>query len=180
MAPCTLRREGRQTLTDAIRTELVRDGTLGERAMVATVFGSVGLTDAARARAASYRPGTVVIFRKVGRTERRVATPATASGLSTPRAAPSGCLTPRGRRSPGPPVIATPPMPMPSPRCSRSSAPATRCSSPATITRPSGSMGAPPRWSRALEGAQRHCAYSDEYFRSPTGHWPHTFCAPAA
>ncbi|GGE98096.1 hypothetical protein [Sphingomonas prati] len=57
-------REGRQALTDAIRAELVRDGTLGERAMVATVLESCGLTDAARTRAASYRPGTVVIFRK--------------------------------------------------------------------------------------------------------------------
>jgi len=59
-------REGRQALTKAIRAELVRDGTLGERAMTVTVLESCGLTDAARARAASYRPGTVVIFRKGG------------------------------------------------------------------------------------------------------------------
>lgn len=59
-------REGRQALTDAIRAELVRDGTLGERAMTVTVRKSVGLTHAARARAASYRPGTVVIFCKGG------------------------------------------------------------------------------------------------------------------
>lgn len=59
-------REGRQALTDAIRAELVRDGTLGERAMTVTVLESCGLTDAARIRAASYRPGTVVIFRKAG------------------------------------------------------------------------------------------------------------------
>ena len=43
-------REGRQALTDAIRAELVHDGTLGERATV-TVLESVGFTDAARARA---------------------------------------------------------------------------------------------------------------------------------
>jgi ATP-dependent exoDNAse (exonuclease V) alpha subunit len=123
-------REGRQALTDAIRAELVRDGTLGTRAMTVTVLEFCGLTDAARARAASYRPGTVSSSVKVQRTARRAATPATASGPSTPRAAPSGCSTPRGRLSPGPPVTVAPPMPTPSPRSNSSSAPATRCSSP--------------------------------------------------
>ncbi len=56
-------RVGRQQLTDAIRAELRRDGTLGNRAMVATVLESCGLTDAQRTHAASYRLGTIVLFR---------------------------------------------------------------------------------------------------------------------
>ena len=59
-------REGRQALTDAIRAELVRDGMLGTRAMTVTVLKSLGLTDAQRARAASYRPGSIVTFRQGG------------------------------------------------------------------------------------------------------------------
>ncbi len=59
-------REGRQALTDAIRAELVRDGTLGPRAMTVPVLESLGLTEAQRARAASYRPGHVVTFRQGG------------------------------------------------------------------------------------------------------------------
>ena len=59
-------REGRQALTDAIRAELVRDGTLGTRAMTVPVLESLGLTEAQRARAASYRPGSIVTFRQGG------------------------------------------------------------------------------------------------------------------
>ena len=59
-------REGRQALTDAIRAELVRDGTLGTRAITVPVLESLGLTEAQRARAASYRPDTIVVFRKGG------------------------------------------------------------------------------------------------------------------
>lgn len=59
-------REGRQALTDAIRAELVRDGTLGTRAMTVTVLESLGLTEAQRTCAASYRPDTIVVFRKGG------------------------------------------------------------------------------------------------------------------
>lgn len=59
-------REGRQALTDAIRAELLRDGTLGEQAMTVPVLESLGLTEAQRGRAASYRPGTIVLFRKGG------------------------------------------------------------------------------------------------------------------
>lgn len=39
-------REGRQRLTESIRLALVRDGTLGQEAMVATVLEPVGLTRA--------------------------------------------------------------------------------------------------------------------------------------
>ncbi|WP_183129180.1 ATP-dependent RecD-like DNA helicase [Sphingomonas sp. PP-F2F-G114-C0414] len=57
-------RQGRQELIDAIRAALVRDGTLGEDAMVATVLESRGLTRAEAKRAASYQPGDIVAFRK--------------------------------------------------------------------------------------------------------------------
>lgn len=59
-------REGRQALTDAIRAELLRDGTLGERAMTVPVLESLGLTEAQRGRAASNRLGNIVLFRKYG------------------------------------------------------------------------------------------------------------------
>jgi len=59
-------REGRQALTDAIRTELVSDGTLGKRAIIVPMLESLGFTEAARAHAANYRPGNIIIFRKGG------------------------------------------------------------------------------------------------------------------
>lgn len=39
-------RERRQSLADGIRAELVRDGTLGPRAMTVPVLESLGLTEA--------------------------------------------------------------------------------------------------------------------------------------
>lgn len=57
-------REGRQRLTDSIRLALVRDGTLGEQAMVAAVLEPVGLTRAEARNAASYQQGQIVTFRK--------------------------------------------------------------------------------------------------------------------
>ena len=63
-------REGRQLLTDAIRHELLRDGTLGDDALVASVLEPCGLTRAEAATAASYAPGQVVTFRSGSRAER--------------------------------------------------------------------------------------------------------------
>jgi ATP-dependent exoDNAse (exonuclease V) alpha subunit len=57
-------RQGRQELTDAIRAALVRDGTLGEDAMVATVLEPRDLTRPQARLATSYRPGDIVTFRK--------------------------------------------------------------------------------------------------------------------
>lgn len=57
-------REGRQRLTDAIRLALVRDGTLGDEAVTATVLEPRGLTRAEAKRATSYTPGDIVTFRK--------------------------------------------------------------------------------------------------------------------
>ena len=56
-----------ERLTDAIRAALVRDGTLGDDALVATVLEPCGFTRAEAQRAASYQPGQVVTFRKGGR-----------------------------------------------------------------------------------------------------------------
>ncbi len=60
-------RQGRQDLTDAIRAALVTDGTLGREAMIATVLESRDLTQSQARRAASYRPGDIVTFRKSDR-----------------------------------------------------------------------------------------------------------------
>jgi ATP-dependent exoDNAse (exonuclease V) alpha subunit len=57
-------REGRQRLTDSIRLALVRDGTLGEQAILASVLEPVGLTRAEARNAASYQRGQIVTFRK--------------------------------------------------------------------------------------------------------------------
>lgn len=57
-------RQGRQELTDAIRAALIRNGTLGEDAMVARVLEPRGLTRAEARLAASYQPGDIVAFRK--------------------------------------------------------------------------------------------------------------------
>lgn len=57
-------REGRQRLTDAIRAELIHDGTLGEEAVTATVLEPVGLTRTEAGRAVSYQPGHIVTFRR--------------------------------------------------------------------------------------------------------------------
>ncbi|MDM7955927.1 MobF family relaxase [Blastomonas sp.] len=57
-------REGRQRLTASIRFALVRDGTLGEQAMIAKVLEPVGFTRAEARNAASYQPGQIVTFRK--------------------------------------------------------------------------------------------------------------------
>ncbi len=46
-------REGRQRLTDVIRTELVRNGTLGSEAIMATTLEPLGLTRAEASEAAS-------------------------------------------------------------------------------------------------------------------------------
>ncbi|MCV0382808.1 MAG: AAA family ATPase [Erythrobacter sp.] len=63
-------REGRQRLTDAIRAELVRDGTLGAEAIVATTLEPLGLTRAEASDAASYAPGQIVTFRRGSREQR--------------------------------------------------------------------------------------------------------------
>tara|TARA_Y100001947_G_scaffold158768_1_gene172963 strand:+ start:1516 stop:4278 length:2763 start_codon:yes stop_codon:yes gene_type:complete len=63
-------REGRQRLTDAIRAELVRDGTLGTDAIIATTLEPVGLTRAEASEAASYTPGQIVTFRRGSREQR--------------------------------------------------------------------------------------------------------------
>ena len=60
-------REGRQRLTDAIRTELVRDGTLGADAITVTTLEPLGLTRAEASDAASYARGQIVTFRSGGR-----------------------------------------------------------------------------------------------------------------
>lgn len=57
-------RQGRQELTDAIRAALIRNGTLGEDAMVARVLEPRGLTRAEARLATSYQPGDIVAFRK--------------------------------------------------------------------------------------------------------------------
>lgn len=63
-------REGRQRLTDAIRAELVRDGTLGADAITATTLEPLGLTRAEASDAASYAPGQIVTFRRGSREQR--------------------------------------------------------------------------------------------------------------
>jgi len=63
-------REGRQRLTDAIRAELVRDGTLGADTITATTLEPLGLTRAEAADAASYAPGQIVTFRRGSREQR--------------------------------------------------------------------------------------------------------------
>ncbi|MCV0382818.1 MAG: relaxase domain-containing protein [Erythrobacter sp.] len=63
-------REGRQRLTDAIRAELVRDGTLGAEAITATTLEPLGLTRAEASDAASYAPGQIVTFRRGSREQR--------------------------------------------------------------------------------------------------------------
>jgi ATP-dependent exoDNAse (exonuclease V) alpha subunit len=63
-------REGRARLTDAIRAALVRDGTLGQDAVVASVLEPCGLSRAEAAHAASYAPGSVVTFRQGNRDAR--------------------------------------------------------------------------------------------------------------
>lgn len=63
-------REGRQLLTDAIRRDLLKDGTLGGEALVATVLEPCGLTRAEAGSAASYAPGTIVTFRHGNREAR--------------------------------------------------------------------------------------------------------------
>ena len=57
-------REGRRNLTDAIRLALLREGQLGDEALVATVLEPQGLTRAEAAQARSYTPGDIVTFRK--------------------------------------------------------------------------------------------------------------------
>ncbi len=59
-----------QRLTDAIRAALVRDGTLGADAVVATVLEPRGLSRAEAGVAASYVPGSVVTFRQGNRDAR--------------------------------------------------------------------------------------------------------------
>lgn len=63
-------REGRQRLTDAIRLALLKDGTLGQDAVVATVLEPCGLSKAEAGSAASYFPGSVVTFRQGNRDAR--------------------------------------------------------------------------------------------------------------
>jgi conjugative relaxase-like TrwC/TraI family protein len=57
-------RAGRDHLTDAIRTELKRDGTLGVEAIKATVLDSRGLTKEEARHARSYELGDAVTFRR--------------------------------------------------------------------------------------------------------------------
>lgn len=63
-------REGRQRLTDTIRLALVKDGTLGEDAVFASVLQARDLTRAEAAHAASYAPGSIVTFRRGSREQR--------------------------------------------------------------------------------------------------------------
>ena len=60
-------REGRQRLTNAIRAELVADGTLGAEAITATVLESRGLSRTEAKRATSYTPGDIVTFREAAK-----------------------------------------------------------------------------------------------------------------
>ena len=57
-------RAGRDQLTDAIREELKRDGTLGPEAMRATVLDSRGLTKEEARHARNYEAGDAVTFRR--------------------------------------------------------------------------------------------------------------------
>lgn len=57
-------REGRRLLTDTIRLGLLKEGTLGPDAVVATVLEGRDLGMAERKRALNYTPGDVVVFRK--------------------------------------------------------------------------------------------------------------------
>lgn len=94
-------REGRQRLTESIRFALVRDGTLGQKAMVATVLEPVGLTRAGRAIPAAINSGRSSPSAKVPASGNRPPALATALIPWTPRAAPCGCSAPRTNRSPG-------------------------------------------------------------------------------
>ena len=64
-------REGRRILTDAIRKELVKDGTLGSETIIASVLEPRGLTRAQAASAASYTVGDTVTFRGSGKGQLR-------------------------------------------------------------------------------------------------------------
>ncbi|MEG3125144.1 hypothetical protein [Sphingomonas sp. GB1N7] len=57
-------REGRRNLTHEIRLTLLREGQLGDEAMVATVLEPHSLTRAEATQARSYTPGDIVMFRK--------------------------------------------------------------------------------------------------------------------
>lgn len=57
-------RAGRDQLTDAIRAELKRDGTLGKEALRATVLESRGLTKEEARHARNYEAGDAVTFRR--------------------------------------------------------------------------------------------------------------------
>jgi hypothetical protein len=63
-------REGRQLLTDAIRRELIKDGTLGAEAVVMPMLEPRSLTRAEGARATSYLPGDILVFRRDNREEK--------------------------------------------------------------------------------------------------------------
>lgn len=63
-------REGRARLTDAIRAALVKDGTLGKDAFVASVLEPCALSKAEASHAGSYALGSVVTFRQGNRDAR--------------------------------------------------------------------------------------------------------------
>jgi len=63
-------REGCQPLTDAMRAELVRNGTLWADAITATTLKPVNLTRVEASVAASYTPGQIITFRHSSREQR--------------------------------------------------------------------------------------------------------------
>ncbi len=135
-------REGRRQLTACIRAALVRDGTLCEEALVATVLEPRGLTRAEAKRATSYQPGDVVTFREQEKGRPR---PGTGYRVDA-ETAPCGSCRPTASRTTGSRRAGARPTPKPSPRSRWRSALATASSSPATTTAPDASTGTPPRW----------------------------------
>lgn len=157
-------REERQRLTDAIRAELIRDGTLGAKAIAATTLEPVGLTRAEASDAASYAPGQIVTFRRGSREQRlsrgrayRVESIAAEAGtvsLATPQGKAVACR--RARPSPGRPPDGVATRPRRLSRLNRSCAPGTGYSSPATT----GTWDATMAISRASSGSIRSVATS--------------------
>ena len=57
-------RDGREQLTDAIRAELKKDGTIAERGVTAATLENRGLTREEARHARGYEPGNIVTFRR--------------------------------------------------------------------------------------------------------------------
>ena len=142
-------REGRQRLTDAIRLALLKDGTLGQDAVVATVLEPCGLSKAETGSATSYVPGSVVTFRQGncdarlsrGRAYRVDAVDAEAGDVSL--VSPQD-KTVAWRLRDGAAI-----RPSPIPRSRPRSAPATGSSTPATTAPLPAITAIPPRSSRS-------------------------------